>query len=731
MPAALVPPTLDAGDDAVAADAASAPLGQLPGPSSSFDSSNAPQSSSLPQLTAHEMSFLAADWVNYPMSGPPVSHISAFMSYAKDVGSNKLLLDAGVLMPATRSLLGMVTSTNARPIVVPLMPGNTTRLPGNTTNPWRRQNLTDPTEIVGAVCSITPDGAGTIWPLSILAILIIALILCDAFDCFGLNLWQAILCRVRGEKPPRSEAPESGSSADAADAMEASPETTGTSGGDGLPSTPTGTADAPQSAPSAGESSKDAKKPSDDSDSAEDPDEAPETIDFNGFMIIGFTIVPALVGDLYFTMMAPFLPGVAHLRGLSSAVVGFIFACQPLGSIFTAPIVPWALKQPWGDPYVLLRRSTAGTALAVSITGLLGKIPMDTGSGGVAAFLIIICLMRFTQGVCVTIMEVCNSSISLMLLPKDYVGPAQGIITATRIFGVICGPVLGGFLYQAGCWALPFTVGGALLFVAVVFLMVGLGRRAPKKLRPNKDSMMSMGQLLGVRDVAWLALPMVMVCMETSLMEPAWQSFLGRPPFHMAPQAIGAFLFYAIVMYMAVLVFGGICIGVLGPAVQYLFGALLSGVGLLFLGPSPLFNNTVPTTEGIVLMGAMINYAGVAFFVPAMVPLALQVFERAGFKQKQVAGVTSSILTLLICSANFVGPPLGGFMIDQFGGVPVTTTVYAIAVVLITSVAAIPLCKYAKRLDKEIANGCKPLPVPGENEHDQESASAEDSKKAE
>ena len=368
MPAALVPPTLDGGDDAVATDAASASPEQVPGPSSSFVSSNAPQLPSLPQLTPEEVSYLAADWVNYPMGGPPTTHMSAFLSYAKSAGPNKLWLDAGVLMPTTRSLLGMVTS-NARPAISPLN-GSTLQQPVNMTNPWHRRNLTDAREIVGAVCSITPDGAGTIWPLFILLLLVIALILCDAFDCFGLNLWQALLCRVRGPKASRPEAPEAGSSADAADAMEASPETTGTSGGDGVPSTPTGTADAPQSAPVAGESSKDAKKPSDeegDEESADEPDDAPETIDFNGFMIIGFTIIPALVGDLYFTMMAPFLPGVAHLRGLSSSVVGFIFACQPLGSLFTAPWVPWALKQPWGDPYVLLRRSTAGTALAVSI----------------------------------------------------------------------------------------------------------------------------------------------------------------------------------------------------------------------------------------------------------------------------------------------------------------------------------------------------------------------------
>ena len=32
-------------------------------------------------------------------------------------------------------------------------------------------------------------------------------------------------------------------------------------------------------------------------------------------------------------------------------------------------------------------------------------------------------------------------------------------------------PVLGGYLYQAGCWALPFTVGGALLCAAFLFLL--------------------------------------------------------------------------------------------------------------------------------------------------------------------------------------------------------------------------------------------------------------------
>ena len=89
-----------------------------------------------------------------------------------------------------------------------------------------------------------------------------------------------------------------------------------------------------------------------------------------------------------------------------------------------------------------------------------------------------------------------------------------------------------------------------------------------------------------------------------------------------------------------------------------------------------------------------------------MVPFALQVYERNGFKQKQVAGVSSAMFTLIICTANFIGPPLGGILIDRLNGVPQTTTVYAIAVIFISVCAAVPLWKYAKRLDQEMIRAC-------------------------
>jgi len=442
-------------------------------------------------------------------------------------------------------------------------------------------------------------------------------------------------------------------------------------------------------------------------------DDAPTEIDWKGYLLIAITVVPGFVGDTYFTMLAPFLPGVVDLRGMSNVVSGLIFGCQPLGSVFTAPIVSWALRQPWGDPYVMLRLSSAFTAIAISVTGFLGVIPTEPTTRNQLLFTLLICSMRFVQGCCVTVMQVCNGQITLMLLPRERIGPVQGIIQAVRILGVIAGPPLGGVLYAVGCWALPFTVGAVLLVISAITLNVGLGRRAPKKLKSAPNTM-TMWQLFEIVDT-WvvIALPMFMVCMETSFMEPAWQAFLGRAPFRMAPVEIGAFLNAGVIVYMGVIIVGGFLIGIFGPAIQYVSGAIFSGLGLYLIGPSPWFGGIFPQTQFVVLLGYMLSNAGVAVFVPCMTPLALEVFERAGYTQKQVAAASSAMFTMMVCSANFIGPPLGGALIDLFGnmageanGVPWTTTVYATAVIAVSSLSLIRVGRYAKPRSKALARAC-------------------------
>jgi MFS family permease len=91
------------------------------------------------------------------------------------------------------------------------------------------------------------------------------------------------------------------------------------------------------------------------------------------------------------------------------------------------------------------------------------------------------------------------------------------------------------------------------------------------------------------------------------------------------------------------------------------------------------------------------------------VPIALDIFERAGYSQKQVAGASAAMFTIVICAGNAIGPPLGGFLIDSFGGLPQTTTAYFV----VSAAIAVPLTfllvlKYAKRPERGCASkeGC-------------------------
>jgi len=223
-----------------------------------------------------------------------------------------------------------------------------------------------------------------------------------------------------------------------------------------------------------------------------------------------------------------------------------------------------------------------------------------------------------------------------------------------------------------------------------------------------------MWQLFKIVDT-WvvIALPMFMVCMETSFMEPAWQAFLGRAPFRMSPVEIGAFLNAGVVVYMLLIIVGGFCIGTFGPAIQYVGGAIFSGLGLYLIGPSPWLGGILPQESHVVLLGYMLSNAGVALFVPCMTPLALEVFDRAGYTQKQVASAESGLFTMIVCTANFIGPPIGGALIDVFGhaagpnmGVPWTTTVYATAVIVVSSISLIRIGKYASPRAKMIRRAC-------------------------
>ena len=101
-------------------------------------------------------------------------------------------------------------------------------------------------------------------------------------------------------------------------------------------------------------------------------------------------------------------------------------------------------------------------------------------------------------------------------------------------------------------------------------------------------------------------------------------------------------------------------------------------------------------------------------------PISLDIFEAAGYTQKQVAGASAAMFAIVIPAGNALGPPLGGTLIDALHGLPWTATVYFCLVAIV----AVPLVgvlvfKYAKRPEK----GCAARPAAEESD-----AKADDAK---
>ena len=409
--------------------------------------------------------------------------------------------------------------------------------------------------------------------------------------------------------------------------------------------------------------------------SAGDDDDAPRSVDLRGWVTIVLTSLPSFAGDVHFSMLAPFLPGAADARGLSSVVIGLLFAGVPIGAALAALCMPAVLAHASTDPFVLLRRATIVHAALVACAGLAGNLPVHPLQG--VPFATVIFGLRLFQGVACACVDVCSEATNLRILPRSFVGPVSGVVMAVRILAVIAGPVIGGALYQKGCWALPFTAGAASLAAAALVVTIGLGGTAPPSLKPRGDEKGTL-ELLRTYETWLVALPTLVLSMVAAFLEPTWQLFLGAPPFNLSPKSVGVFLQLASLEYLVVLVLAGFMLPCIGAALQMMLGCLACATGLLLLGPSPLLRGAVPQTWPVVLIGTMITFGGIGTAIPALTPMALEVYARNGFSQKQVAGAAAALFTALINAANVAGPLLGGALKGTSGGLPLATTLYCL-----------------------------------------------------
>lgn len=377
------------------------------------------------------------------------------------------------------------------------------------------------------------------------------------------------------------------------------------------------------------------------------------------FVVIGMN---ALFVMICLSIMIPFFPTEAaekdpnpdSVAGLTA--IGFIFSITAFMEFLTAPFVGKVLP-------------TSGPKIIVVLGGVLvgGVIIMFAFVDRIddwITFLVICYALRAVQGVGTAFNITASFALLVGVFPKS-ISLVSGLLRAFAGVGLVIGPALSGFIYDEHGFALPFLVyGGIMLASALAVLFALPGEVDAGEDKKSSDILKSTVKLPWA--ILWLAFSLV-VGAAVGLLEPALSPYL-REEFKISPSQVGlVFLLHSVIFVIAAPITGFVGDRWLRAKYLAMIGAVLQGVGLLFLGPVQVFGFIEPALWKSVVCMAIIG-GGSGMSQTAFAPGMLEAMYEAGFEDSvELHGTVAGMLTAFFSLGIAVGPTVGNAATGAFG----------------------------------------------------------------
>ncbi|KAM5165349.1 MFS-type transporter SLC18B1 [Mantella aurantiaca] len=352
-----------------------------------------------------------------------------------------------------------------------------------------------------------------------------------------------------------------------------------------------------------------------------------------------------------YSILGPFFPQEAVKKGLSNTVIGLIFGCFALLNFLSSLIFGKYLVQIGAKFMFVAGLFVSGVATV--LFGLLDKIPDST------VFTVMCFLVRSVDAVGFGASITASFSILAEAFPNN-VATAMGFLEMFTGLGLVLGPPIGGLLYQAFGYEVPFiAIGG------VVLLMVPLNIY----LVPQYDALPS-------KDSFWalVKLPKVMLMCFTifslssclGFLDPTLSLFVIEK-FHLKVGYVGlVFLGLALSYSLSSPLLGMISDKLPGLRKWLLIaGNLGTAVCFVLLGPAPIFHIESKLWLFIfmlVLDGFFIGLSTIPVY-PEMLTTA---YENGFGEGLSTLGLISGLFNAMFSVGSFVGPTLGGFLNEKF-----------------------------------------------------------------
>ncbi|CAH3114199.1 unnamed protein product [Porites lobata] len=372
-------------------------------------------------------------------------------------------------------------------------------------------------------------------------------------------------------------------------------------------------------------------------------------------------IILAALYLVYFVVFAayavyvPFFPSEAESKGVSSTVVGLIFGTYPF-VVFIFSAVFGFLIPKYGARFVLLSGIFIGGGSLI-LFGFCDSLSDTT------IFTVFCFLLRTTSAIGGAAAETSCMSILIEKFPNN-VGAVTGAAETFTGIGFSLGPALGGFLYSAGGFKLPFIVMGCAMISTIPAIAALLQKQAVEETREESTSFF---KALRIPGVFMSALSFVIIGCSFGYLEPIFEPHMKQLGENSAQIGLMFLLYSAVYAALAP------AIGWLGDKTKWYRGFLILGftgfgIGYLMLGPAPFLTFLPQRKVWFVCISLPICGLGGGFsFVPIMPDLVRSARANGMPDNSSTYAVLSSIFGCMFYLGATIGPSIAGIFSENFG----------------------------------------------------------------
>ncbi|XP_065062843.1 MFS-type transporter SLC18B1-like isoform X2 [Rhopilema esculentum] len=324
-----------------------------------------------------------------------------------------------------------------------------------------------------------------------------------------------------------------------------------------------------------------------------------------------------------FSMIAPFYPKEAESKGVSLTATGLVFAVFPLTMFIGSPIMG-ILIPIIGPKRVLI----IGLILEGGTQIIFGFVHQMPRKDVFLAFSFVVRTLSAVGG-CAT------STSSLVMLTNTFesnMSPAVGVLEAFGGFGMMAGPPIGGLLYYAGGFKLPFLVVGCIALFTLLplyFILptINVGRQ-------SHDGRKKFFSAVKIPAILLIATLVAVSGMCLSFLDPTLQKHLVSS-FQLSTLQVGFVFLVGSGVYAVTAPGLGILADKTDTRYSICSGAVICGLTFPLLGPPPVIP-IIPSALWLNCVALALAGFGLALLlVPALADM------NASAKQSTWIGVRS------------------------------------------------------------------------------------------